>query len=157
MLSVDNIAHCLNPTVLCMTSDQSLHVLLSSGIGYFLAPVPGHNPGPDTGSLSQYTQHSLKHFQIRPDHVLQRLLARAEHLHQEEVEEQQDKARPAGPGGGCARSHSQVGQISSRNDPSGSFVLCRIVQGVEERRKKKNDLEKKRQAGETTDSMTVFR
>ena len=155
MLSVDNIAHCLNPTVLCMTSDQSLHVLLSSGIGYFpalslvtiLARTLAHC----------LATHSNKHFQIRPDHVLQRLLARAEHLHQEEVEEQQDKARPAGPGGGCARSHSQVGQISSRNDPTGSFVLCRIVQGVEERRKKKNDLEKKRQAGETTDSMSVFR
>ena len=33
----------------------------------------------------------------------------------------------------------------------------RIVQGVEERRKKKNDLEKKRQAGEKADSMSVFR
>jgi len=35
--------------------------------------------------------------------------------------------------------------------------ILRIVQGVEERRKKKNDLEKKRQAGETADSMSVFR
>merc|ERR1719433_2583012 len=35
--------------------------------------------------------------------------------------------------------------------------ILRIVQGVEERRKKKNDLEKKGQAGETADSMSVFR
>ena len=48
---------------------------------------------------------------FRSDHVLPRLLARAEHLHQEEVEEQQTEAGPAGPGGGSACPHSEVRKI----------------------------------------------
>ena len=87
--------------------DQSVHVLLSSR-GYF----PGHNPGLVTVQLAAKHLQISRSDQSRADHVLQRVLARAEHLHQEEVEEQQTEAGPAGPGGGSACPHSEVRKIS---------------------------------------------
>ena len=63
--------------------------------------------------ITTYSRAHPAHILTFPDHVLQRLLSRREHLHQEEVEEQQAEARPAGPGGGRSCSHSQV-KISGR-------------------------------------------